>query len=138
MHYSGNRVGTTSVHGGDFPRSQVTGSGHDGTEDHVHTLFALSRVISIADLVEGRHELSNGLLLRSDLHKLFDLGYVTVDPDEKKVVVSSRIREEFENGRDYYALHGRALAQPQNILTIPSIENLTYHASMFSAVKIRP
>ena len=24
----------------------------DGTEDHVHTLFALSRVITIADLVE--------------------------------------------------------------------------------------
>src|SRR6266849_1655721 len=26
------------------------------------------------------HALSNGLLLRSDLHTLFDLGYVTVDP----------------------------------------------------------
>ena len=77
---------------------------------------------------EGKHELSNGLLLRSDLHKLFDLGYVTVDPDEKKIVVSPRIREEYENGRDYYALHGRPLAQPQNTLAIPSIENLRYHA----------
>jgi putative restriction endonuclease len=77
--------------------------------------------------MDGKHELSNGLLLRSDLHKLFDLGYVTVDPVEKKILVSQRIREEYENGRDYYALHGRPLAQPQNILAIPSIENLRYH-----------
>jgi HNH endonuclease len=52
---------------------------------------------------DGRHELSNGLLLRSDLHKLFDLGYMTVDPEKKAIVVSQRIREEYENGRDYYA-----------------------------------
>ena len=77
---------------------------------------------------DGQHELSNGLLLRSDLHKLFDLGYMTVDPKEKTIVVSQRIREEYENGRDYYALHGRPLAQPQNLLAIPSLENLTYHA----------
>ena len=71
---------------------------------------------------------SYGLLLRSDLHKLFDLGYMTVDPEKKTIVVSPRIREEYENGREYYALHGRPLAQPQNILAIPSIENLRYHA----------
>jgi putative restriction endonuclease len=76
----------------------------------------------------GEHALSNGLLLRSDLHTLFDLGYVTVDPKERKVLVSHRIREEFENGRDYYELHGRKLAQPQNSLAIPSLESLSYHA----------
>jgi predicted restriction endonuclease len=27
-----------------------------------------------------RHELPNGLLMRSDLHRLFDEGYLTVDP----------------------------------------------------------
>jgi len=51
----------------------------------------------------------NGLLLRSDLHKLFDRGYVTVSPD-LRFVVSRRIREEFENGRDYYARNGSGLA----------------------------
>jgi len=75
----------------------------------------------------GGHDLSNGLLLRSDLHKLFDRGYITVDPSEKKILVSKRIREEFENGRDYYALHGRKLAQPANILAVPSVEHLSYH-----------
>jgi putative restriction endonuclease len=38
----------------------------------------------------GVHEGSNGLLLRTDIHKLFDLGYVTVDED-RKFVVSGRL-----------------------------------------------
>ena len=52
----------------------------------------------------GPHQPENGLLLRSDLHRLFDQGYITVGADDRKVNVSSRIREEFENGRDYYQL----------------------------------
>jgi putative restriction endonuclease len=68
----------------------------------------------------GPHELENGLLLRSDLHTLFDQGYVTVDADQLKVVVSSRIREEFENGRDYYHLHGRAIRLPRE--SVPLVE----------------
>ncbi len=57
----------------------------------------------------GPHSLSNGLLLRSDMHKLFDDGYLTVTK-ELKVEVSKRIREEFENGREYYRFHGAGLA----------------------------
>ncbi len=47
---------------------------------------------------EGEHRLDNGLLLRSDLHKLFDRGYVTVTPEFRFEVVggsgkSSRMGE---------------------------------------------
>jgi putative restriction endonuclease len=63
----------------------------------------------------GRHEVCNGLLLRSDLHKLFDFGYITVDPTSRQIVVSRRIKEEFENGREYYALHGRTLNNPSDL-----------------------
>jgi putative restriction endonuclease len=59
----------------------------------------------------GRHEVANGILLRSDLHTLFDGGYVTITPDYR-LEVSRRIRDEFENGRDYYALHGREVRVP--------------------------
>ena len=59
----------------------------------------------------GGHDVRNGLLLRSDLHVLFDQGYITVTPDHH-LEVSRRIREEFENGRDYYALHGCELHTP--------------------------
>jgi putative restriction endonuclease len=78
--------------------------------------------------VGGDHALSNGLLLRTDVHTLFDLGYITVSPDDKRIIVSRRIREEFENGRDYYALHGVIVAQPNNALAAPSRESLMYHA----------
>lgn len=72
--------------------------------------------------------ISNGLLLRSDLHRLFDRGYITVDPEEMKIVVSPRIRQEYENGRAYYALHGQQLTQPINPLATPSRDKLRYHS----------
>jgi putative restriction endonuclease len=75
----------------------------------------------------GDHSLSNGLLLRSDLHKLFDLGYLTIEPSTLKIRVSRTIREEFENGRDYYRLDGQPLRQPENQLAFPSIDKLKYH-----------
>jgi putative restriction endonuclease len=76
----------------------------------------------------GPHDPRNGLLLRSDLHTLFDRGYVTVTP-KLHLEVSRRIKEEFENGRDYYALHGRALALPTPADLAPARDFLDWHAS---------
>lgn len=74
----------------------------------------------------GEHEPSNGLLLRRDIHSLFDRGYVTVTPTHH-FEVSRRIRDEFENGRDYYALHGRAISIPQRTELRPDIDALRWH-----------
>jgi putative restriction endonuclease len=75
----------------------------------------------------GPHAVRNGLLLRSDLHKLFDLGYVTVTPN-LRVQVSSRLRAEWENGRDYYAFHGRELAcRPLETAEMPATSFLSWH-----------
>lgn len=79
-------------------------------------------------LLVKRHEVSNGLLLRADLHKLFDEGYLTVDPQDRCIAVSKRIKEEFENGKDYYKLEGLALREPAAAWAKPSPENLEYHA----------
>lgn len=57
----------------------------------------------------GPNYIKNGLLLRSDIHKLFDSGYITIT-DDLKVEVSKRIKEEFENGKEYYQYHGNKLA----------------------------
>ena len=62
----------------------------------------------------GEHEARNGLLLRRDIHSLFDAGYVTVTPD-LRFEVSRRIREEFDNGKHYYALHGRTIDAPTEV-----------------------
>jgi len=74
----------------------------------------------------GEHEISNGILLRRDIHSLFDAGYVTITP-ELKLEVSRRIKEEFENGRHYYALHGSGLATPDNPSRRPNLKALQWH-----------
>ena len=74
----------------------------------------------------GKHETSNGLLLRRDIHSLFDDGYVTVTPDYR-FEVSRRIKEEYENGRDYYKLHGSAIHLPANASSQPDRTKLRWH-----------
>jgi putative restriction endonuclease len=74
----------------------------------------------------GVHEASNGLLLRRDIHSLFDAGYVTVTP-ALRFEVSGRIREEFENGRHYYALHGQPIAAPDAPDRRPTPAALAWH-----------
>ena len=77
--------------------------------------------------LEGPHSPENGLLLRSDLHTLFDRGYITVTPDQI-VMVSQRIKAEYDNGRDYYALDGRQIRLPARGFPPPSRDYLEWHA----------
>lgn len=74
----------------------------------------------------GSHDVSNGILMRRDIHSLFDLGYVTISPD-MKFEVSKRIREEYENGRHYYSLHGTSIQLPENAKRRPNQLALTWH-----------
>ena len=74
----------------------------------------------------GVHEVSNGLLLRKDIHSLFEAGYVTVTPS-LNFEVSRSIREEFENGRDYYALHGTQIRVPVQSNQHPNSNALAWH-----------
>lgn len=46
--------------------------------------------------MRGPHAVNNGLLLRSDLHRLFDHGYMTITP-KLDIEVSRRIKKEYEN-----------------------------------------
>lgn len=75
----------------------------------------------------GPHLITNGLLLRSHQHTLFDRGYVTVTP-ELRVEVSERIRQEFENGPEYYRHHGQQLkALPMVVDDRPAPDFLRWH-----------
>lgn len=74
----------------------------------------------------GEHRVDNGLLLRRDLHRLYDRGYVTVTPDYT-FRVGDKLREEFKNGRSYYALDGSTIAVPSHEIWRPSKELLDYH-----------
>jgi putative restriction endonuclease len=81
----------------------------------------------------GPNETSNGLLLRSDFHKLFDAGLVTVTPSHR-IEVSSQIRREWFNGKAYDRLHDQKLASvldhPEDL---PSAAKLQSHNENDSA-----
>lgn len=82
----------------------------------------------------GPHRIDNGLLLRSDLHNLFDLGYLTITPDNYRVKVSKRIKEEFQNGRHYYALDNQPLeVLPDQADARPAKEFLEWHQGIFKS-----
>lgn len=53
-----------------------------------------------------------------DIHRLFDSSYVTVTK-KHRFEVSRRIREEFENGRDYYRFHGNIVRRPPQSISKP-------------------
>lgn len=75
---------------------------------------------------EGPHLVSNGLLLRSDLHRLFDQGYVTVTPNYR-IKVSERLRLDYQNGRTYYPFDGKEVALPALADERPSPDFLLWH-----------
>ena len=74
----------------------------------------------------GKHQIDNGLLLRTDVHALFDRGYVTVTPDFK-LRVSRRLKEEFDNGEYYYQFEGGKLWLPSRPEDRPKPEFLGWH-----------
>jgi putative restriction endonuclease len=81
----------------------------------------------------GAHEVPNGIPLRRDLHRLFDLGYVTIRPN-LTFAVSHMLRDEFANGRVYYELDGHSIHLPADPAARPDRELLAWHeAEIFRA-----
>ncbi len=74
------------------------------------------------------HEVQNGILMRSDIHRLFDQGYVTVTPD-LRFRVSAQIRDQFHNGLIYYDLNDRRLSIPEAVDHQPDRPALEWHNS---------
>ncbi len=74
----------------------------------------------------GEHLVSNGLPLRRDLHRLFDLGYVTVKTD-LTFLVGDRLRVEYHNGHSYYQLQGQPVHVPERLEQQPDVEYLEWH-----------
>jgi len=74
----------------------------------------------------GAHAISNGLLLRTDIHRLFDQGYVTVTPAHR-FEVSKDLRAEWHNGRTYYDLQGRGVFVPRDSAERPDAALLRWH-----------
>jgi putative restriction endonuclease len=74
----------------------------------------------------GEHRTDNGLLLRSDVHIMFDRGYIGVDP-QHRLVVSRRLRDDFGNGDSFYALAGKTISLPERTVDRPARRFLEWH-----------
>jgi putative restriction endonuclease len=86
----------------------------------------VEQVLEAAHIVPYRgpatNHVTNGLLLRGDLHTLFDLGAVTIDPASLRVVIAESLRSS-----DYGAWHDAPLRQPRSAEHHPSLEALALH-----------
>jgi putative restriction endonuclease len=91
-----------------------------------HSLPALDAAHIRSYDQEGPHEVRNGILLRADLHRLFDRGYLTIAP-EQRLEVSRRLREDYSNGHSYYPLNGSPVRVPDTKSERPDIEYLRWH-----------
>jgi putative restriction endonuclease len=91
-----------------------------------HSLPALEAAHIKPFAKEGPHSISNGVLLRSDLHRLFDTGYLTVTP-ACRLEVSRRLKEDFDNGKSYYPLHGQSVRVPNGRADRPDAGLLAWH-----------
>jgi putative restriction endonuclease len=94
--------------------------------EHAVPVLEASHIKPFADV--RQHEITNGLALRSDIHTLFDQGYVGVTPDYK-FIVSERLREDFDNGEVYYqyARQRPSILLPENPENFPDREHLDWH-----------
>jgi putative restriction endonuclease len=93
---------------------------------HEWTLPALDAAHIKPYSENGLHIVNNGILLRRDLHALFDAGYITIT-QAMQIEVSRKIKEEFENGRDYYRHHGNQIFLPSKPENYSSKEYLDWH-----------
>ncbi len=91
---------------------------------------------SVLDVLEAAHiypyrgpdtnKVPNGLLLRSDIHTLFDCGLLAIDSSKMTVLIAPKLRDS-----EYKALHGHKLFVPENPAQHPSSKALDEQRRIF-------
>ncbi|MDZ4723882.1 MAG: HNH endonuclease [candidate division Zixibacteria bacterium] len=79
--------------------------------------------------VEWNH-ITNGLLLRADIHVLFDLALMAIDPDSLCVVLASSLRNS-----SYAEIEGSRITSPKDPLALPSQAALAKHFAWAKMVR---
>lgn len=71
------------------------------------------------------NSIQNGLPLRSDVHTLWDLGYIAINSDDMSVIVHPKLKSS-----EYGKLHGLKIALPQDLNDRPSKAALDVHLDL--------
>ncbi|MDZ5741126.1 HNH endonuclease [Pseudomonas asiatica] len=89
------------------------------------TACSLQQVLEAAHihpyLGDETNIVSNGLLLRADVHTLFDLGLLWVNPNDLRIEISEVLRSS-----EYVSIEGRSLYLPENEAEHPSRRALEF------------
>lgn len=72
------------------------------------------------------NHVANGLLLRADIHTLFDLHLLSIHPETYKIVISSQL-----SATSYVKYEGRTISLPQQKNVRPDSVALTKHYELF-------
>lgn len=70
----------------------------------------------------GMNDVSNGLLLRADIHTLFDQGLITINPDTMTVSLSKEL-----TATEYKEFEGKLIQLPSNEEKHPARDYLEWH-----------
>lgn len=94
------------------------------TGDKIRPVLQAAHIRPVS--ADGENRLDNGMLLRSDVHTLYDRGYLAVDT-RHRLLVSARLREDFGNGDQFYARAGETITLPDRRLDRPHQDFLQWH-----------
>ena len=94
------------------------------TGNKVRPVLQAAHILPVAS--GGVHRVDNGLLLRSDVHTLFDRGYLGIDL-KHRLRVSPALREQFGNGDWFYQREGTRIDLPEHRADRPNREFLEWH-----------
>lgn len=57
----------------------------------IETILQAAHILPFSEYIELRNDITNGLLLRADIHILFDKGLLAINPENFKVVLSPKL-----------------------------------------------
>lgn len=84
-----------------------------------------AHILAVSD--GGNDRASNGLLLRADLHRLFDLKKLTIHPKERTVIISPDLK-----GTMYEQYAAKPLLAPSKASHAPTVDSLKKHFDRFN------
>ena len=92
---------------------------------------AIAATLQAAHIVPYRgpemNSVQNGVLLRADIHNLFDLGLMQIDPSTLRISLSEELKS-----TSYGKLDGRKLRAPLQVSKRPSQAALSERLKLFS------
>ena len=94
------------------------------TGDKVRPVLEAAHIVPVGH--GGEHRIDNGMLLRSDMHTLFDRGYIGFNA-RHELRVSPALRQQFGNGDWLYSREGTQITVPDRRAERPNADYLEWH-----------